>query len=747
MNYTEEQLYGSGILPPAPNTQVVDPFYNYAQSLYPQTSPTPNETSVDSSEILTTPTPAPASVTPDVVSSGLAPGEAVKVKEGEGVSVANSGLNFDTLGKLEKRDPIGKNVAKRMAPIDAELQAQSQIQNQNAANEAQTIQGYTDVGKAQAEIQAKYDVEQSRLVDEHNNNVAVAEEKGRQRIQTAMDQHERLKNEYLTMQVDPGMMWKNMTGGEKAGSGLAVFMSAFLGAKGIDTPVMGLLDKALDRNIDAQLQNINQKGRALDAQGEFVQMVRQQSASDLEAKLRLKDAALESAKYAVSAEMSKYGSKLAELKGQELINGLNKEQLKFRQGIFQERTNIENTITGQEIQAQGDRLQAAQASARLAFDKNNEMYRRGEAEKAKQAAALAEAKKGLVFDTTIGGTEDVWRFRDDITDAQRMKVLEANASKSSMIIILEEARAIKKRMNGGTYSGPNANALRSADEVRLIQLRNAAIQARALAMSGKTLNESEIKMLDESLPMDTWTTNNNFEEAASGFTQIMRESINQDLNTYTDKVDPEFAKQIRASGVGPSIQGRAIGKDATTEGYAPNAGMSANAGVNQYTPEPTRTQEYLSKVQQAASRDDKTAYDPGEVRSTDWLEWAASYNKRDILDNVMFGRDGKSIINNKAPTKAFVEIGNLYDLVKANDAGAAEAMKALETLADETKNTLGARVINKQSGNLDDEDVYTPNATYAQYYIKKLKSEAQGSSFEKDYLKEPDAWYGDLKDK
>ena len=486
MNYTEEQLYGSGILPPAPNAQVVDPFYDYAQSLHPQTAPTPNDTAVDSSGILPTPTPAPASVTPDVVPSGLSPGEAVKVKEGEGVSVANSGLNFDTLGTLEKRDPIGKNVAKRMAPIDAELQAQSQIQNQNAMNEAQTIQGYTDVGKAQAEIQSKYDVEQSRLVDEHNNNVALAEEKGRQRIQSAMDQHERLKNEYLTMQVDPGMMWKNMTGGEKAGSGLAVFMSAFLGAKGIDTPVMGLLDKALDRNIDAQLQNINQKGRALDAQGQFVQMVRQQSASDLEAKLRLKDAALESAKYAVSAEMSKYGSKLAELKGQELINNLNKDQLKFKQGIFQERTNIENAITGQEIQAQGDRMRAAAEAKRLAFDREKEEARKLEADKVDVASIAAKINARAIVDPT-----DPTKFLlapESMSDKDVREAQKKAASTTSTLKVIRELKEANRSLDS-TYDGPLKNLSITEKKAKRDQLQQMLTNEMALHWNGTTYSD------------------------------------------------------------------------------------------------------------------------------------------------------------------------------------------------------------------------------------------------------------------
>jgi len=746
VNYTEEQLYGSGILPPAPNTQVVDPFYDYAQSLYPQTVPTPNDTTVDSSGILPAPSPTPASVAPilapnptaPVAPSGLAPGEAVKVKEGEGVSVANSGLNFDTLGKLEKRDPIGKNVAKRMAPIDAELQAQSQIQNQNAAREAQTIQGYTDVDKAQAELQSKYAVEQSRLVDEHNNNVALAEEKGRQRIQSAMDQHERLKNEYLTMQVDPGMMWKNMTGGEKAGSGLAVFMSAFLGAKGIDTPVMGLLDKALDRNIDAQLQNIAQKGRALDAQGEFVQMVRQQSASDLEAKLRLKDAALESAKYAVSAEMSKFGSKLAELKGQELINNLNKDQLKFKQGLLQERTNIENTITGQEIQAQGDRLQAAQARAELAFRKDNEAYRRKQEEKANNPLELAAAES--VFDTSQGANgERAWFFKPGLSEEEKKDTRAQFASSGEILSLLSEGAELATKV-GPQYNAIGKGVLKTADGARLDQINTMLASTLANMHSGKQLTDNEYERYSKLIELDTWTNKEKYSNLVGGLQQIIKQKTDYMISQRLRDMPDSIRQQLIDSGYGPpKLPGRSVGDNRQgTGGFGADAIVEGNALVDDDKPEATRVATYLGRADEY-HKNNLASSKVSEPVKNDWINRSTLFglNKPDLLD---YG----------VPS-SFVELNNIYQIAKADGPESSVAREALATRANQIKSGLGREVINRYTKNLDETELYTSSALDAKYFLKKLEAEDKGSTFEREYLspfasyKDVDSYHKDIK--
>lgn len=724
MNYTEEQLYGSGILPPAPNTQVVDPFYDYAQSLHPQTAPTPNDTGVP------TPTPAPASVAPGVAPSGLAPGEAVKVKEGEGVSVANSGLNFDTLGKLEKRDPVGKNVAKRMAPIDAELQAQSQIQNQNAMNEAQTIQGYTDVGKAQAEIQSKYDVEQSRLVDEHNNNVALAEEKGRQRIQSAMDQHERLKNEYLTMQVDPGMMWKNMTGGEKAGSGLAVFMSAFLGAKGIDTPVMGLLDKALDRNIDAQLQNINQRGRALDAQGEFVQMVRQQSASDLEAKLRLKDAALESAKYAVSAEMSKYGSKLAELKGQELINNLNKDQLKFKQGIFQERTNIENAITGQEIQAQGDRMRAAAEAKRLAFDREKEEARKLEADKVDVASIAAKINARAIVDPT-----DPTKFLiapENMNDTAVLKAQEKAAATTSTLKIIRELKEANRSLDS-TYDGPLKNLSITEKKAKRDQLQQMLTNEMALRWNGTTYSDKWADTMKTVIPKQTWTFDVDTDSTLGQLESLFTSTAKVDKASYYQPNETELALYRKRVGapiddIGPNQAGVTNNNNNTFDAVSNEEGNASNINKK---PEQTPASGYVGKIDAISSKHYSNPNSVSDTRTNDYINYSKS--------NHEYTQDEEgNVISATNPDKQFEAVGDLYDLVRGGDA---EALKALQDLAVRTKSPKGKDTIgNTMAISMRKIDKYSPSrpqeAKYANFFLEKLNADKAGVDYVDMFLKD-----------
>ncbi len=737
MNYSLEDIYGSGIIgpsnPPAPTEY---PYQDNLTDAYPLSTDGGVQAPVTVAQPPIPPPSSPNTSVPSVVNTP----EEVKIGSGSSVAASEKAIDFNNLDKLEKKSGIiDKRVAARMAPLDKEYNYQAGEQARISGDQAKVARGVTDIEKQKADLVAAHDIDQSRLIDEHNNAVVAEEERGRQRVQSAIDTHQRMLQDYMTSQVDPGMMWKNMTGGEKMGSGLSVFASAFLGAKGIDTPVMTMLDKALDRNIDAQLQNINIKGKALDEQGKMVQMVREQSASDLEAKIRLKDMALESSKYSIAAQMSQYGSKLAELKGQEMISTIEQNQLKLRQDLVKERTQQEQIITGQEITKRGQELDAAARARSAKLEEDKFAYAKQKDDEAKKAAILDET--GLIWDTSRGGT-GVWRAYKDIGETQTNKIRAANSFRTESINLLQEAREIKKRLDGGLYSGPNANALRNADEVRMVQLANTAKANIARARSGLTVNEHEIKQLEESVPMDTWTTNNNFEEAAAGMQQILKSEIESDLNTFAKKVPDEEANFLRANGLGPSINQDSVGKGADTGGYAPTFGVSANAGVNQYKPEATRVEEYVSKIKTSLNRDAKNDWDAGSVRSNDWLELAASFNDRDILDNASFGKDGSLV--SAPPTKAFVETGNLYDLVKANDVGSAEAFQALQNLSKETKNTLGASV-NKYTDTLSDKDLYTEPAIYAQYYLKKLRAETAGSTFEKEYLSNPDAWYGDIK--
>lgn len=141
-------------------------------------------------------------------------------------------------------------------------------------------------------------------------------------------------NDFRASRVDPSQLWHNMTGGERFGTLASAFVHDFLGARGINTSAMATLNKAIDRNIDAQVQAIRTKGEAAEGFKSLWYMQRNQSASDAEARARVRTFLLDGAKQAVIANMAPYESALASAQGKAAIAKIDEELAKSYVDVY-----------------------------------------------------------------------------------------------------------------------------------------------------------------------------------------------------------------------------------------------------------------------------------------------------------------------------------------------------------------------------------------------------------------------------
>jgi hypothetical protein len=131
--------------------------------------------------------------------------------------------------------------------------------------------------------------------------------------------------DFRASKVDPSQLWHNMNGGERFGMLATAFVHDFLGARGINTSAMATFNKAIDRNIDAQIQAIKTKGEVAEGFKSLWWMQRNQASSDTEARARVRGFLLEGAKQQVVANMAQYESALASAQGQAAVAAIDGE--------------------------------------------------------------------------------------------------------------------------------------------------------------------------------------------------------------------------------------------------------------------------------------------------------------------------------------------------------------------------------------------------------------------------------------
>lgn len=471
-------------------------------------------------------------------------------KEADKVSVGAKGFSPEKYQQI-KRGPGGDR-QREFNAIDQDAMQTGQLFGGLAG---QAADAEIAAAKAQSDADQSYILEESRqhgIIAQKKNEYALKEQEesakaaaisaeGRANYLAALE-------DFRSSKVNPNELFQSMGKFDQVGTLAAVFVHDFLGAKGIKTSALDTLNKGIERNIDAQIQNIKIKGEAAEGMKTLWEMQRAESASDAEARARVRGFMLQALEDEVTANLGTMKAGLADAKGQAAIAKIQSEKVKAQFEVFK---YIDQSTLAKKNQAQqwiAQEMQHSIAQANLSIARSREAREAAEA-KAKAAAAKTQ---GLIPDLSADGKGGMrWRFRDDISKEERAKVLDKVASTNITNRNIEEYRALlrKAKTDGdGNRGALDVGRLTSHEQAKINALHVRILSDKLREDSGLTVTDNEFKRRLAELTENKKWTDADAESIAAGFQARMQEDLHAHIRTRAYNL-PENApeRQLRAA--------------------------------------------------------------------------------------------------------------------------------------------------------------------------------------------------------
>lgn len=334
-------------------------------------------------------------------------------------------------------------------------------------------------------------------------------------------------NDFRAARVNPAQLWGEMSGFEQGGMAVAAFVHDFLGAKGIQTSAMSTFNKAIDRNMDAQIRAIQTKGEVAQGFKTLWDMQMQESSSMQEARTRMRGFMLDSAKTATESYLAQFNAALATAKGRAAVAKLDTE---LQKNILEVSKHVDASTSAritQAISLYGHELSASMESARIAVAREANQIER---DKMNATKGVINPYEGLIFDTTeSGGGAARWEFNDPKSPLNK-DYLQAQSDTDHLLKLSREYQSLNRQFkNQGAASGTRWSSVESA---RLRAVATEIHELRALALTGKGMTDSERATIAQATP-----------QALFGGTLDVAPVIAQTENHMRGKLD-SFRRQV-----------------------------------------------------------------------------------------------------------------------------------------------------------------------------------------------------------
>lgn len=420
------------------------------------------------------------------------PGPASGAPQSPIASVSQSGRGF-SIGKYGQ-------VSKTDAELNNDLQS---AEDEASARQQRMITPFTNA--AEAKIKANQDftkasideihgqAEQALVIQRLQDEFGVEEARANAEAQA---QSNKAKAGYLqsladfrASRVDPSQLWSNMGGGAKFGMLVAAFTQDFLGAKGIKTSAMDTFNKAIDRNIDSQIQAIKTKGEVAEGFKSLWYMQRNQSASDAEARARVRGFLLEGAKQAVIANMAQYQAGLATAQGQKALADIDSELANNLMEVYRHSDSNALALRNQAIDKWKTKIMAAQESWANAI----------RAQQVKQQAPKPIMPEPIIDPET---NQPKWIYRPGIQDPEKVKTRELLGDVKSVNETMKTLRELSRQMK--SIPDPEART-RFADTIHQKFDQAATLLAHSIAhANGERATDKDVEDFLKGMREKTW---------------------------------------------------------------------------------------------------------------------------------------------------------------------------------------------------------------------------------------------------
>lgn len=367
------------------------------------------------------------------------PGTASGAPQPPIASVSQSGRGF-SIGKYGQVSQTDAELNNDLQSAEDEASARQQRMITPFTNAAEAkIKANQDFTKASIDEihgQAEQALVMQRLQDEFGVEEARANAEAQAQSNKAKAGYLQSLADFRASRVDPSQLWSNMGGGARFGMLVAAFTQDFLGAKGIKTSAMDTFNKAIDRNIDSQIQAIKVKGEVAEGFKSLWYMQRNQSASDAEARARVRGFLLEGAKQAVIANMAQYQAGLATAQGQKALADIDAELAKNLMEVYRHSDANAVALRNQAIDKWKTKIMAAQESWANAI---------------RSQEVKNNAQKGIkmpepIIDPETGQAK--WIYRPEIQDKEREETRNLTIETANVSDKLNELRKLSRQMDG-----------------------------------------------------------------------------------------------------------------------------------------------------------------------------------------------------------------------------------------------------------------------------------------------------------
>jgi hypothetical protein len=273
-------------------------------------------------------------------------------------------------------------------------------------------------------------------------------------------------------------------------------------------------------------------------------MQRAESASDAEARARLRGFALNSALQQVEASMGQVDSRLAGAKLMAAKALIQKEMVKSDFEVQQHIDSAANAAASRNTTAMGHELQASTAASEM---KSRERIAALNLLASQKTAAPGDEFEGVIADVSETGDTRITRkfIKGTTNDKQseirtRAALMTSIAEGTAHLIKLQKEAGARPELLGDTRFMGEAKRTALALE-RYNQL------AIAYAKSGKAINETEIKFTGDFFKDDTWLTNgDNVRKLSSIMGRLIKETnLEIEANSYLlSPSDPAYGKKL-----------------------------------------------------------------------------------------------------------------------------------------------------------------------------------------------------------
>lgn len=532
--------------------------------------------------------------------------------------------------------------------------------------------------------------------------------------------------DFSATNINPGQLWSRMDDGDQFAMGVNAFTHDFLQAGGVKSSSMEIFNKAVDRNINAQISNLDKKGQVATGFKQLWDMQRAQSASDAEARARIRGFALDSALKQVESQMGQYDSNLAGAKLLLAKAAIQKEMVQNDLVVMQQIDKVSAESAGRRVQAYGDELRASTASAQMRSAERISAADNTSREKVaamNQKPAEVAPDEGVLYDLTKSGKgEAKWRIKKEyINDKAFVKeIINKTVKTNKAVEGLRELIELQAKIDSAP-PGMQRSQLLGELERREVALRDSVLNAMLYDDSGKAINEAEAERHRSMMPAKGWFTNGSNRS-------IIAQTLNQKLHETNDLLkqttnpilngDRAFGtfSQHREMGEAELIESDLI-KTGTDKVELTEADKSYSKTT---TPDAAKAVDNKTTTAHTENRWDRYVKHQGGLSADD---------KRGRLGTDgfdPFGGDVQKAFDPKNPDAAFVELSRLWDMAKTDPSAKAYFNDALDNTVK------AANYTNSDPNNPDhwsvipDPSEQTPEALQLHEYAKFIDALENG---------------------